>query len=74
MVEIILKKKYKLGTCSYLFLIFYGIFRIIAEQYREPDPQLGYLIGNFSMGTILSSLMIIAGIIIFSILRKKNEI
>ena len=54
-------------------MIFYGIFRITAEQYREPDPQLGYLIGNFSMGTILSNLMIIAGLVIFVILKKKMK-
>ena len=30
----------KIGTCSYFFLIFYGIFRIISEQFREPDYQL----------------------------------
>ena len=27
----IYKKNYKFGTCSYLFLIYYGIFRIISE-------------------------------------------
>ncbi len=67
------KKEYKVGTCSYLFLIFYGIFRIIAEQFREPDAQLGFIIGSLSMGTILSGLMIVAGLIIL-ISLKKNEI
>jgi phosphatidylglycerol:prolipoprotein diacylglycerol transferase len=71
---IVLKRKYKIGLSSSLFLIFYGIFRIIAEQFREPDSQLGYLFGNFSMGTILSFIMVISGFIILIILRKKNEI
>ena len=69
-----LKRKYKLGLSSSLFLIFYGIFRIIAEQFREPDSQLGYLFGNLSMGTILSFIMVISGFVILIILRKKNEI
>ncbi len=69
-----LKQKYKTGLSSSLFLIFYGIFRIIAEQFREPDSQLGYLFGNLSMGTILSIIMVISGFVIMIILRKKNEI
>ena len=40
---LILRRKYKMGTCSYLFLIYYGIFRIISEFFRQPDPQLGFL-------------------------------
>ena len=71
---ITLKRKYKIGLSSSLFLIFYGMFRIIAEQFREPDSQLGYLLENLSMGTILSSIMVISGFVIFIVLRKKNEI
>jgi len=71
--KIIFKEEYKIGTCSYLFLIFYGIFRIISEFFREPDAQLGYLFNLFSMGTVLSFFMIVAGIFIFNIFRKKNE-
>jgi phosphatidylglycerol---prolipoprotein diacylglyceryl transferase len=69
----ILKKNYKTGMCSSLFLIFYGFFRIFAEIFRKPDPQIGYLFDLFSMGTTLSFLMILVGTItILSI--KKNEI
>ena len=71
--KIIFKKIYYMGTCSYLFLIFYGIFRIISEFFREPDVQLGYIFNLFSMGTILSLFMIFAGLLILNILRKKNE-
>ena len=39
--KIILRETYKIGTCSSLFLIIYGIFRIISEFFREPDIQLG---------------------------------
>ena len=50
---IFLKKKYEIGTCSYLFLIYYGIFRIISESFREPDIQLGYIFNLFSIPTLL---------------------
>ena len=65
------KNNYKSGTCSFIFLIFYGIFRIFSEFFREPDSQVGYLFNQISMGMILSFLMILAGIIIFF---KKNDI
>ena len=68
---ILFKKNYKTGTCSYVFLIFYGIFRIFSEFFREPDAQIGYLFNLISMGTILSLFMILAGMIIFF---KKDDI
>ena len=69
---LVFKRKYKIGSSSYLFLIFYGIFRVISEYFREPDTQVGYIFNLFSMGTILSFLMIVAGFILMKILRKKN--
>ena len=64
------KKNYKIGSCSSSFLIFYGIFRISAEFFREPDIEVGYLIGSISMGMLLSVLMIFAGSIIYF---KRND-
>tara|TARA_A100001011_G_scaffold380305_1_gene447457 strand:- start:917 stop:1684 length:768 start_codon:yes stop_codon:yes gene_type:complete len=65
------KKNYKIGTCSYIFLIFYGIFRIFSEFFREPDIQLGYFFGSLTMGMLLSALMILFGVILY---RKRNEL
>ena len=53
-----------------VFLIFYGVFRILIELFREPDKHLGLVVFNFSMGQILSLPMIIIGLFF---LRKKNE-
>ena len=66
----ILKKNYKTGTCSCLFLLSYGFFRIISEFFREPDPQIGYLLNLFSVGTVLSFLMILSGLMLFSYIKK----
>ena len=66
-----MKKNYVVGTCSCMFLILYGSFRIFSEIFREPDLQIGYLFNILSMGTLLSILMIIFGIILFYF--KKNE-
>ena len=70
---LIYKKKYKIGSSSCLFLVFYGVFRIISEIFREPDSQIGYLFNSLSMGAVLSFLMVLSGLVILSIL-KKNEI
>ena len=66
---ILFRKNYKTGTCSYMFLILYGVFRIFSEFFREPDAQVGYLFNLLSMGTMLSIVMILAGFII--ILKRK---
>jgi phosphatidylglycerol:prolipoprotein diacylglycerol transferase len=59
------------GVLTSLFLILYGIFRFSLEFFREPDAQLGYIIGPFTMGQLLSSAMIAAGLLILFI-RKKS--
>ena len=71
LIIIYFKKDYKIGTCSYTFLIFYGIFRNISEFFREPDIQLGYLFGTITMGMLLSAFMILFGAILYG---KKNEL
>ena len=69
----ILKKNYSIGICSCQFLIYYGVFRVFSEFFREPDVQIGFLFGIVSMGMVLSIVMIIAGIMVYYFLRK-NEI
>jgi phosphatidylglycerol:prolipoprotein diacylglycerol transferase len=50
------------GTIIGAFAIIYGLARITAEMFREPDPQLGFLYGGMTMGMLLSVPMIVAGI------------
>ena len=48
---------------SGLFLILYGLFRIINEFFRQPDAHLGYLAFEWlTMGQLLSLPMVIAGV------------
>lgn len=52
------------AAVSGLFLAGYGVFRFIAEFFRVPDPQYGYLAFNWlTMGQILCLPMIIGGIV-----------
>ena len=68
---IFFNKNYKIGTCSIMFLILYGFFRITSEFFREPDMQIGYLYGHISMGMLLSVIMILIGFLIY--LKKKDD-
>ncbi|CAN5649357.1 prolipoprotein diacylglyceryl transferase [soil metagenome] len=59
------RKPRGLGQMSGAFLVGYGIFRFIAEYFREPDNFLGLLALNLSMGQWLCVPMVIAGIAIW---------
>jgi phosphatidylglycerol:prolipoprotein diacylglycerol transferase len=49
------------GAVSGAFLVGYGVFRFVAEYFREPDAFLGLLLLNMSMGQWLSLPMVGAG-------------
>jgi len=70
-----LRKKYllKTGYISGFFLIFYSIARIIGENFREPDVQLGYFFNYFSMGVILSSVTFLIGCFIIFFIRNNEQ-
>ncbi len=51
-----------IGAISGLFLAGYGVFRFVAEFFREPDDFLGLLAFSLSMGQWLSLPMIVTGI------------
>jgi phosphatidylglycerol:prolipoprotein diacylglycerol transferase len=62
LVWIYARKPRPVGRVSAVFLIGYAICRIIAEFFRQPDPQLGYLaFGWLTMGQILSIPMLLLG-------------
>lgn len=61
----------KPGLISSIFLILYGAFRFFVEFFREPDPQIGYILGVFTMGQVLCTVMIVGGICLFSYRIKK---
>ena len=67
------KLKNKTGALAGIFAILYGAFRIFAEQFRQPDVQLGFLVGDWlTMGMLLSAGMIIAGAIVFTVAVRKK--
>lgn len=61
------------GVLVSLFIMLYGLFRFFVEFFRQPDTQLGFVLGSLTMGQVLSGSMILAGAAIFY-LRFKRDI
>lgn len=59
------------GALLAMFLFLYGGFRFFLEFFREPDAQLGFVLGPFTMGQVLSTFMVGGGIFLFFYLKKK---
>jgi phosphatidylglycerol:prolipoprotein diacylglycerol transferase len=65
---------YRPGLLAAAFLIGYAVIRFFLEFTREPDAQLGLVAGPLSMGQLLSSIMLCAGLIGFGlVLRRRVE-
>jgi len=54
-------KNLKKGTIFSLFVIMYAALRFIAEFFRQPDSQIGFLLFGMTIGQWLSIAMLIAG-------------
>jgi len=67
------RKPRKTGQVSAAFLVGYGVFRFIAEFFREPDDYLGVLALGMSMGQWLCLPMIAAGIWLWLWAAKRPE-
>ena len=52
----------RFGTLTGVFLIGYGLARIVGELFRQPDAFLGFLFAGATMGQILSLPMVFFGI------------
>ena len=65
-------KKFPPGFMFWLFVVMYSALRFIVEFFRQPDEQLGFIIGFLSMGQILSIIMFVVGVFfMYKITSKK---
>ncbi|MDC7226204.1 MAG: prolipoprotein diacylglyceryl transferase [Spirochaetales bacterium] len=80
------RKKFH-GSVFSFYLIGYGVVRFFIEYLREPDRDLGFVLQfgdagptpalfnsflNFSTGQILCALMIIGGVILYTVRKKQT--
>ncbi len=61
------------GFVAGVFVCGYALSRIFVEFFREPDAQLGYLLGTnwLTMGMVLSSPMILLGL--WAMIRARHQ-
>jgi phosphatidylglycerol:prolipoprotein diacylglycerol transferase len=55
------------------FCLGYGVARTICELFREPDAQLGFLWGGLTMGMLLSLPLMIAGVVLIMVARRRAK-
>ena len=67
------ERKLKDGSLLAAFIIGYGALRFFVEFFREPDVQLGFVLGPFTMGQVLCSIMIVAGIGLLIYLQRRQQ-
>ena len=60
------------GFVSALFVALYGVFRIVLEQFREPDEQMGFFFNSVTMGQILSLPLVLLGVSVMLYLARKK--
>lgn len=59
------------GRVGGVFLAGYAVARTFCEQFREPDAQLGFLVGGLTMGQLLSLPMLLVGV--YAVVRSATR-
>lgn len=65
------RKPRKPGVVAGCFFVSYAIMRIVGEQFRLPDVQLGYEWLGLTRGQILSSVMLLIGLVCLIIWARR---
>ncbi|MBO6281811.1 MAG: prolipoprotein diacylglyceryl transferase [Alphaproteobacteria bacterium] len=63
------------GTVSGVFLLGYAVVRMVGEQFREPDAQIGFLMLGTTMGQLLSIPAVLLGgyLLVRPLISKKAK-
>lgn len=63
----------KPGALGGIMCMGYAVFRIFCEQFRAPDAQIGFLVGDWlTMGMLLSVVMFVIGACVFAYAMRKK--
>ncbi|MCU0587562.1 MAG: prolipoprotein diacylglyceryl transferase [Syntrophobacteraceae bacterium] len=66
------QRSFRDGMMVVFFVFFYGVFRFVIEFYREPDPQIGLVLGFLTMGQMLCLAMVV-GAALLALLLPSPE-
>ncbi len=64
----------RVGLLSGVFMTGYGLARLVVEQFREPDPHIGYLLGGVTMGQLLSLPVLAIGFALIAWSRRTPAV
>ncbi len=60
------------GELILVYGFMYGLARFVAEFWREPDPQLGFICcGWVTMGQIFAAAMMLTAVVLWAVLRRR---
>jgi phosphatidylglycerol:prolipoprotein diacylglycerol transferase len=65
------RRPFRDGMMVVFFLFFYGAFRFVLEFLREPDAQLGFILGPWTMGQVLSLGMVLCAVAVRMLIKKE---
>jgi phosphatidylglycerol:prolipoprotein diacylglycerol transferase len=72
-LRLVWRLKPKVGVVSATFLLAYAVFRTMVEFVRQPDVQVGFVIGPFTMGQLLSVAVLVGGIVLMYYAMTRGE-
>jgi phosphatidylglycerol:prolipoprotein diacylglycerol transferase len=61
------------GLIAGSFLMGYALIRFALEFTRQPDAQLGFVLGTLSMGQVLSIIMFVSGAVFLGVSLMRRE-
>jgi phosphatidylglycerol:prolipoprotein diacylglycerol transferase len=66
------KKNFYPGTVFWGLVGFYGLFRFLVEFVREPDAHIGFDLGPFTRGQLLTLPMLVVGLTMMVIYARRS--
>jgi phosphatidylglycerol:prolipoprotein diacylglycerol transferase len=71
-VQWLFRKNLYPGTVAWAMIGFYGLFRFLIEFVREPDAHIGFDLGPFTRGQLLTAPMLVVGLAMMVIYARRN--
>lgn len=71
-VQWLYRKNFYPGTVTWALIGFYGLFRFLVEFVREPDAHIGFDLGPFTRGQLLTFPMMVVGLAMFVIFARRH--
>jgi phosphatidylglycerol---prolipoprotein diacylglyceryl transferase len=71
-VQWLYRKNLYPGTVTWALVGFYGVFRFMVEFVREPDAHIGFDLGPFTRGQLLTFPMLVVGLVMMITFARRG--